>query len=334
MGCPLDQGDITGYTALYHAVMNIPKLDIARILLDAGASPNHQNKYGAPPILEAMQQNHTASIDLLMEYGASMDIADADGITGSSFYVKTGTQVTAVIEKWLRKRRGEKEEPELTKACNICGKRSVSFCSGCRKVQYCSKECQSTWIAVYARSHRYLHNTDIFTAEKDWPTHKISCKKVDPNATLTIRPCYELMDMKGAFIMSNSDLARRAFHPDSTVNPGVNREPVNIASQKKKSAKKNTIIKIQLEVQRGPFGPIGPAASGDMLCYNQKKSFICHISERYGKKEYQLLSKVIREKGVRVIPGAEGMKAYFHADLISRDELVIFIGEVLPAQPF
>ena len=52
-GAPPDVEDIVGYTALHHATMkDDSKLDLARILLENGADPNHRTRYGSVPILE------------------------------------------------------------------------------------------------------------------------------------------------------------------------------------------------------------------------------------------------------------------------------------------
>ena len=49
------------------------------------------------------------------------------------------------------------ERIEKEQGCESCGKKSVSLkkCSRCKKVKYCSVECQT----------------------KDWKSHKIGCKK-------------------------------------------------------------------------------------------------------------------------------------------------------------
>ncbi|OSX56980.1 hypothetical protein POSPLADRAFT_1067983 [Postia placenta MAD-698-R-SB12] len=107
-GAPPDAPDIVGYTALHHATQNAagPTLSLARILLTHGADPNHQNCYGEVPILGAFQTNGIGAIELLMEFGAQMDVADADGITPRGLHLLAGPQVTAAVAKWLRRRTG------------------------------------------------------------------------------------------------------------------------------------------------------------------------------------------------------------------------------------
>ncbi|KAG7439075.1 ankyrin, partial [Guyanagaster necrorhizus] len=80
-GAPVDLPDITGCTALSHGAMNhMAKLDIARVLLESGSDPNQRNRYGEVPLLGCFQTNGIGAIDLLMEFGADIDIADADGV--------------------------------------------------------------------------------------------------------------------------------------------------------------------------------------------------------------------------------------------------------------
>lgn len=156
MGCPVDHADLVGYTALFHSVMNIPVLDLSRILIAAGANVNHRNKFGSVMLHESLMGNHWESIDLLLEHGADMDIPRGDGLTPRYMYVSLGPQVTAVFQKWIRKRAGEEEGPLESKQCKACGSKGpkLSLCSRCRLVKYCSRECQSTQLP-----HRYLQGS-------------------------------------------------------------------------------------------------------------------------------------------------------------------------------
>jgi hypothetical protein len=143
-GLPADVPDIVGFTTLAHSVMNqFPQLDLARMLLEAGANVNHQNRYGEVALFAAFQHNHTAAIDLLCEYGADLDIKEADGISPMTFFLQCGPQVTATVRKWINKRSGEKA-PRVEKRCDNCGKDDLSLknCSKCQVARYCSVECQ------------------------------------------------------------------------------------------------------------------------------------------------------------------------------------------------
>lgn len=145
-GLPVDSSDIAGLTPLFHAVTGqVLRLDLARILLEAGANVDFQNRYGEVALFGAFQRNFTTAIDLLMEFGASLDIAEADGITPMKFFLSCGPQVTATVTRWINKRRGE-EAPLAEKRCGECGRSDVSLknCSKCHAARYCTVECQRT----------------------------------------------------------------------------------------------------------------------------------------------------------------------------------------------
>jgi hypothetical protein len=71
-----------------------------------------------------MQINLISAIDILMEYGADIDIPDADGWTSRRHFVACGPQVTATMTKWIRKRTGE-EAPRGENAAMRAGRTAV-----------------------------------------------------------------------------------------------------------------------------------------------------------------------------------------------------------------
>ncbi|KAF8894160.1 hypothetical protein CPB85DRAFT_1377775 [Mucidula mucida] len=89
---PVDLPDIV---ALSHGTMHVPRIELCRFLLQSGANPNHQDRFGAVPLLNAFMKNSISAIDLLMEFGADVEIADADGVTPRNFQLKCGPEVTA-----------------------------------------------------------------------------------------------------------------------------------------------------------------------------------------------------------------------------------------------
>ncbi|KAF5342141.1 hypothetical protein D9611_002035 [Ephemerocybe angulata] len=145
---PLDLPDVVGFTALQHAMHGTPamldKEALIRELLESGASINHQNRWGSTALHQAVLRGDTLGIELLMEYGADVNIPDGNGYTVKGFYVNAGAGVNAVMEKWLLKRAGE-QAPLAEKRCDKCGvtTKSLKMCAACHTVQYCSKECQS-----------------------------------------------------------------------------------------------------------------------------------------------------------------------------------------------
>jgi len=82
---------------------------------------------------------------------------------------------------------------------------------------------------------------------------------------------------------------------------------------------KTIVIKVQV-----PLSPVSPG----MLVYTKKRDFVCNIRQQDNREGYDRLVDVVRMKGVG------GLKAYFVADLKSKDELVVKISDVLAEQPF
>ena len=103
-------------------------------------------KYGCTALLESCLSGGTDSIELLMEYGADPEIEDADGVKPSTFSLLAGPQVTAVLEKWKRKRSGAAPALRENKSCDGCkeSKTNLNVCSRCKVALYCSTTCQST----------------------------------------------------------------------------------------------------------------------------------------------------------------------------------------------
>lgn len=299
-GAPPDAPDIVGYTALHHATQNAagPTLSLARILLTHGADPNHQNCYGEVPILGAFQTNGIGAIELLMEFGAQMDVADADGITPRGLHLLAGPQVTAAVAKWLRRRTGEQRHMD-EKKCDACGQKDVplKFCARCHAARYCSPECQ--------RGH--------------WRTHKQTCLPFDMRHTVTVRPAYEGVTN----VIPLADMTRASFGIPSPPPPARNFRGAKVPRMRRDETKQ-MVIKVQV-----PWtGGYAPAQAGDMLVYTKKRDFVCRIRPEDGVDVYRRLAQVVHEQGIG------RAKAYFSAELKDKDELVIKVGDVLAEQPF
>ncbi|KAA1466978.1 hypothetical protein DENSPDRAFT_63519 [Dentipellis sp. KUC8613] len=309
-GCPPDVPDICLYTALHHATMNHnSRPELARILLERGSNVNHLNKYGSSAISAALLSGHVGAVNILMEFGASLDIADADGFVPGNSFVNYGPQVTAAVTKWLRKRSGE-QAPLDEKKCDFCGKKDdgnqlkLKACSACRSARYCSAACQ--------RSH--------------WKTHKKTCKAFMPSNTVTLKPSY---DDLGGPVTPIADFRRRALGLPTGATPAHHMRSAHQPS----AFPKSVIVKIQV-----PYvGDMSPedqvrfasyASQSPMLVYTKKRDFVCQIKRPDDPAAYDRVAQIIREKGV----GAA--KGYFAAELKSADELVVKVGEVLAEQPF
>ncbi|KAF8996165.1 ankyrin repeat-containing domain protein [Cyathus striatus] len=296
-GVPLDKPDIVGLTPLHHALQGKHKIgdeSYVRLLLKSGASVNYRNRYGENPLLFSLPAGNADSVDVLMGFGADLDMADAEGGTPRLCYLGFGPQVTAVIQKWIRKRNGEDEAPRSEKACAACGEKEkpLKNCAKCQVARYCSRECQ--------RSH--------------WPTHKKSCKPFNAANTVTLKPTYN-HDIRTLVPMSKF-MRAHVGAPDLEA-PASHSIASNVP--KDLSAPKPIVIKVQV--------PMG-APTGDMMVYTKKRDFVCTIRRVDEPKAYDAVSRMVREKGVG------GLKAYFVAELRGKDELVVKVAEVLAEQPF
>ncbi|KAI0667949.1 hypothetical protein C8Q78DRAFT_1081818 [Trametes maxima] len=173
---PIDGVDLSGSTALHHAILTKPAFepDYAQILYDAGADVNQRNRYGGTPAHEAAmtwdvrnrEVVHRAADALawFLAHGGNIDTRDTDGNTVRAMIDKTRALSRAnlrldtwkVVDDEDKRRRREAKD-----ICAFCGRPPCTAvkllsCSACKKAQYCSQACQ----------------------KGDWPNHKTHCKKI------------------------------------------------------------------------------------------------------------------------------------------------------------
>ncbi|KAJ7186842.1 ankyrin repeat-containing domain protein [Mycena filopes] len=301
-GMPPDVEDIAGFTALHHATTSpIPKDDLTRCLLDHGANVNHRSRYGEISLLGCMQLNLIPTIDILMEYGADLDIPDADGWTARRHFLSCGPQVTATITKWIRKRTGASEAPRASKSCDTCGKSDAPLknCARCRIARYCSSECQA----------------------KSWKTHKKTCQPFSSSNTVTLKPFYESFGTT----MPTADLTRHYMGYPTQASSFSNTQTRAAHTPKNLDRASKTLV---LKVQVPYTGNTRVRSTGDLLLYTKKRDFACTIRRADAPADYDRISEVVRTQGVG------GAKAYFAAELESKEKLVVKVSEVLAEQPW
>ena len=89
---PVDGTDISGTTAMMHAISTKPYLDpaFAQILYEAGAQINHRNRYGCTAAHEFVlvtqadsesKRRATEALQWFLAHGGDIDIKDGDGMT-------------------------------------------------------------------------------------------------------------------------------------------------------------------------------------------------------------------------------------------------------------
>ncbi|KAJ7171080.1 hypothetical protein C8R46DRAFT_948141 [Mycena filopes] len=174
---PINNRDLSGSPALYHAFSTKPTLDLeyAQLLYDAGADVNTRNRYGGTVAHEivliwtpkdlAVVARATQAFKWFLEHGGSVDIADSDSMTVR----KTATRLTSlgvltindhILETDRARKALAKTSPHG--CCGLCGRADdpeMRRCGRCKVTRYCDpsvRDCQKL----------------------DWPHHKPSCARV------------------------------------------------------------------------------------------------------------------------------------------------------------
>lgn len=123
---------------------------------------------------------------------------------------------------------------------------------------------------------------------------------------------YEKRGMFGTVVQSDTFTRNLMGIPTEPTPECHSRGPVAPKFTKSKSM----VIKVQV--------PLDPGF-GDLLIYTKKRDFFCQIRRVDKPAEY---GQVVRDQGVG------GVKAYFNAELVNRDELVVKVSEILATQPW
>ncbi|KAF9070095.1 ankyrin repeat-containing domain protein [Rhodocollybia butyracea] len=337
-GAPPDLKDIVGYTALHHACISPTTSEraqqncsLVRTLIRHGANVDHQNRYGEVALFCAFPANNFGLVDILLENGASLDIAEAEGLIPRGGFVRYGPQVTACVTKWIRQREGINAPREGgQKRCGNpgCrklagekdGKNVLKVCGRCCIERYCSTDCQ----------------------KQAWKTHKKICKPFNTSTTIVLKPSYgeNLMHLQPIANLTRNLLG---IEQDSTPKSRPKTGHVPRTKPGKEFESKNLIVKVQVALSSYATTIQGRHSfdkSGDLLVYDKRRDFICTIKRSEqgngtssaevcgGEKAFDKLVEVVQEKGIG------GSKAYFAAVLKSEKELVIKVEDVLAEQPF
>ncbi|KAJ6501458.1 hypothetical protein C8R47DRAFT_970205 [Mycena vitilis] len=304
-GLDANVADIVGSTALFHATTSPdPRDDLSRCLVKNGADVNHRDRFGETCLLGSMQSNVIASVELLLESDADVDIAGADGLSPRMYYLSCGPEVVAVMAKWLRKRAGT-EAPRTEKRCDSCGSSPPSLlnCGRCAVARYCSRECQG----------------------EAWRTHKRSCRPFSALNSVILKPFY---DAKGT-LWSVAEVSRMLMGYPAQACYWTKRQ-TRSGHVPKNCSGKVLVVKVQVPIGEDPQYP----ATGELLVYNKKRDFVCSIRRVDGPVDYDRVALAVRRDGTGSVDGEGGVKAYFVAELRGKDILVVKTSEPLAEQPW
>lgn len=308
-GAPVDNPDFVGKTALHHAAKHQRTGDLIKVLLKHKANVDSQDRFGASPLLIAIQEDCFDVIPVLLDAGASLDVTDGEGSSPRSAYLTRPAEVSNVVKGWLVQHQGKGAVLHGDR-CSQCGISSAPMkrCSKCRSRLYCSLECQSEFL--FPSSHYSTHSRSLqLMKASDWKTHKKNCQPFNKEDNLLIvKPRYTMGNFGS---VSTISIVPSSWGVYKKQNPSGKLE-ANVRDGR------NMVIKIQL--------PLG--GSGSMLVYNKKRSFECILDPGENPTAYSRIKEMINGKGIL------GLKAYFAAELRSKDELAINVAECLPEARF
>ncbi|KAG5651267.1 hypothetical protein H0H81_009260 [Sphagnurus paluster] len=177
-------------------------------------------------------------------------------------------------------------------------------CDECGKDDVALKNCAKCQVARYC---------SVECQRKAWPTHKKTCKPFSSKNTATLKPFY----VPGQSIVPTEVLQNSMMGMPNTT-PSTHYRSAHVPKGLSQ-ASKNLIIKVQVPVGSG---------NGPLLVYSKKRDFVCTILREDAPAAYDRVAGGVRKQGVG------GAKAYFAAELKSKDELVVKVAEVLAEQPF
>ena len=150
----LNARDAGGYTSLmvctYYGCKSTT-LRLAKMLINAGAEINAQNRFGATALFEPVMTGDLEAVRLLMESNIDHTIADYEGTTIESLLVRPA--VRSLYHDVLAKRRTQQMRADGDiGTCASCGNPAELRCSRCQRAWYCTSDCQRThWASVHKR---------------------------------------------------------------------------------------------------------------------------------------------------------------------------------------
>lgn len=312
-GADAEIPNIIGMTPLHSASNMFAQPELARILLRHGVQVNPRDRYGTTPLLYAVVTDLADVADILLEFGADVDVPDADGLIPRTMRpVMPG--ITIVLDKWIRKRAGELPAPLERRVCDNCGlddAPKLFRCTRCRTSQYCSVECQSK-CQSYGEG---CLSTLTHLLEVAWKAnHKSRCIPLN-TTSITFRPDYTSGETIARVALKRQALGIPTLDAGGGVSYSAPSLPPPPPPMKQKFPKHLT-IKIQVSMDL--------ASPVMLLAYNAKRDFCAYLDAQPELDSHKDLIKGLK---------LHGGKGYFYAELKSLNVLLVKT-EFLASQDF
>lgn len=97
--CAINEPDSRGFTLLHTAVL-LQRLDVARLLLEAGAEVETHSEKGCTPLQDAVAAGHREAAEVLLAWGADPAAEDAAGMSAIRIAELSGR--TSLLEELRR----------------------------------------------------------------------------------------------------------------------------------------------------------------------------------------------------------------------------------------
>lgn len=222
-GARVDSRDLVGSTPLGTAVgMEASQLclKVVPVLLNYGANPNSQLRFGTPILIGSIAANNLELFRMLLEAGADMSISDFDGIPLFHIVRKSPSLCNVLME--VLRMKVLKDE-----ICGACDSKGVTkYCSACRSVFYCGKKCQvKGWKTGHKSECGNISATQFVDVELGYMTHSnLSaiplCGTYNPLTAVIPTRFMEPKDLNSSFVVKISFLLpeMNSRHEDHTHN--------------------------------------------------------------------------------------------------------------------
>ncbi|TFY83377.1 hypothetical protein EWM64_g638 [Hericium alpestre] len=300
--------------------------DVLKVLLQSGAPVNSEDICGYTALHHAALHPRTPTelLRILLEHGANVNHQNKYGITAIVAALMAGHcgAVDVLMEFGADLTIPDADDDVPLKNFVQYGPQTTAVVTKWlrkrageqapldeKKCGFCSKADGGNVKLKACAACRSVRYCSTACQRSHWKTHKLTCQPFNAENTVTLKPIYK----EYRTMMSTADLTRNILG----ITPPQPERPSR-GTQRPISYPKSVIIKVQV-----PFAGTSP-----LLVYEKKRDFVCEVKRADCPQDYDRIMQVIREKGVG------GLKGYFAAELRSKDELVVKVGEILAEQPF